>query len=559
MTSDARTLTRLHRQLTRLPAPARVEAILASPSPARSVRALSAQEFFLTLREAGLERAHPLLGYASRHQVDFLVDVEAWREGAFDGSSMAGLIESLELAGEEVIAHWLTEADEATVVLALSRLLRVYKADPSMDEDTLPDGRELSSLDGVYFMEPAEPCTPHAFLALWRGLQRVRLVSRDVYEALLEQVIWVIPAEQEENAWEQRASRLAEKGFPDLDEALEVWAAGPEDLAALQRRVIPLLEAGTADESVGHEPDAAWLPELAAPVSEVPALREALSGLDVETAERFFHDLVRLGNRFLIAGLEPLSELASHRHGLQQAAAHVHLGLQCLSGQGSLAGARASAQRLATLCRDVPVFDLAKAGTAAVNQRAARARKLADGWLSRVSHARERLDDSHADTLEGLLAPRPAYGAGEGARPFRTVADLASADRDLDALEALGRFLEEHLALRPGKDLPELASPIPAHPDPEHVPWHAVALTALARMALGDSPRPKPFHAAEVARAVGALTRVLAESAGPSPVLARVGLDGARRWLEEVHRQQLATRDAARAPDPRYVSTLLCR
>jgi hypothetical protein len=522
------------------------------------VRALSPQDLFLTLREAGQERAGPLLAHASRHQLDFLADLEAWASGSFDAPSLARWLERLESASDQAIAHWITEADETTVVLGLSRLIRVYKADPSVDEDTLPAGRQLASLDGIYFLEPAEPCTEEAFLALWRGLQRVRSIERATYEALLEQVIWVIPAEQEEAAYEARASRLAEKGFPPLEEALDVWSPEAAALETVRREAArhlpgpnqPGRAAPSSSPASGRA--AAALP-VRVGIDAFDRVSLALGELDEERRERWLHDLLRLGNRFAVANLEPLAELETHRRGLRQALSHVQLGLELI------AGSDASVDRLAALAARIPVFDMARAGTAAVTQRADRARRLAAGWLAEVPFARARLDESHRAALEPLTAARPAYGLAEPPRPFRRGAELDEVDEILDTLDGLGAFLTETLKAGGSGDVPELAGPLAGHPDPEQVPWHAVALTTLARAAAGAPARPTPFPAEALVDGLQALRGLFDDASRLERVAHELRLGAALAWLMGVHAEELAPLNLDEPPEPRFVPALLVR
>jgi hypothetical protein len=556
---DARALAATRRELLRQSARERVEAIRASNRPRRLVRALSPQDLFLTLREAGMELGGALLAHASRHQLDFLADLEAWTSGEFDASSLAAWIERLESASEQAVAHWITEADETTVVLGLSRLIRVYKADPSVDEDTLPAGRQLASLDGIYYLEPTEACTEDAFLALWRGLQRVRAVSAAPYEALLEQVIWAIPAEQEEAAYEARASRLAERGFPPLEEALEVWSPDVEALESARREAARHLP---APEDPPRLPSAAATPAQGRTAAALPIrvgidafhrVSLALGELDDDRRESWLHELVRLGNRFAVASLEPLAVLETHRRGLRQALSHVQLGLELA------AGTDAPAERLALLAARMSVLDLARAGTAAVNRRAERARRLAAGWIAEVPFARARLDEAHRAALDGLTAARPTYGMDDPPRPFRRAAELEEADEVLDTLDGLGAFLTETLEAPGGGAMPELAGPLAAHPDPEQLPWHAVALTTLARAASGGPARPEPFPREALADALAALRGLFEDASRLAHVAAELRLGPALAWLMSVHAEELAPLKPDDPPDPRFVPALLVR
>ncbi len=215
-------------RLLALPPRERIAAIEASRDAGALVRSLPAQDLFLTLATVGVDDALVLLEHASVSQLDFVLDLGAWNRDAFDAARFARWISAVAAAGPDRVARWLAEGDEATVVLALSRVYQVFKLDESSDPAYWPPDRPLPTLDGTYFLELRDDVPEEAGAALWQGLTRLRSTHSQGYESLLEQVMWAVPAEREEDAYERRASRLAERGFPPFDEAIEAWAAGPE-------------------------------------------------------------------------------------------------------------------------------------------------------------------------------------------------------------------------------------------------------------------------------------------------------------------------------------------
>lgn len=543
-------LRELQRKLAELPPGRRIEAILESPNPAESVRSLTAQDFFLTVAEAGLDAALPLIPYASRTQVEFLFDIDSWDRDRLDPQRAGQWLAALHKAGADQVARWLREGDEATVVLVLSRLLRVFKLDESTDPDFWPPDRPVPTLDGIYFIEPANGTSDEAAAALWDGLTRMRAVAPREYEGLLEQVLWVVPPEQEEEAFQRRSSRLAEFGFPPFDEAFEVWAAVPEADPVQRARMADSL-AGLPRPVLASDKEPSFLP-VCLREPQALAVVEAVRGLPLEKRERIGHDLVRLGNRFALAGLGPLGDPETHHRGLRQALLHLNLGLTVLCGEDLHGrGLRALAQ--------LPLADIVRAGTGAVLERAGRAHLIEKGWLSRVYLARPRLDSEIKNVLEGLLLPRPQFHLELAERPFATLEDLAQADRALEAAESFGIFLEEVLRME-AADLPEF-DPLPAErEDNLDLEWSTVALTSIARLALGDSSRPVPLSPPETRRAlslllpgepprqVGQLFRELTDS---------VGLTGAAWLLTRRLEDEAGGLYPDEEPDPRFLRSLL--
>lgn len=529
----------------------RVQEILAAPHPAELVRSLPAQEFYLTVVEGGLDETLPLLPLAATRQLEFIFDVDSWSQDRFDPARAAHWIATLHQADPDALARWLREADENLVVLTLLRLLRVFKADESTDQAFWPPDRPVPTLDGLYYLEAREGTPEEAFAALWEGLTILRSQDRRAYEALLEQTLWATPPELEEESHQQRISRLAEKGFPEFDEAMDVWSAGPEANPAVRGR----LAAGVAalPSPPPAEPDVA-LPALLTARPETVLARSALE-IPSEQRERLLSDLVRLGNRYAVAGLAALGDPATHHEALATALSHVNLGLAELTGaRVEELGPRALAH--------LSVFELNRAGVGAVMQRVGHARRLVErGWLARVSQARRRLDSTLEDVLSGLLAPRPRFTSGGENRPFREPADLAAVDDALAIVDALGEFLEEEL--HAGRDeLPELSTPLARRESTRDLEWSVVALTTVARAALGEPARPAPLDADAARRALDILmTRDPPRSASArfAELTSSLRLGPATKFLAELLERGAGELAPGQAPDPRFVRALLFR
>lgn len=556
MTRDATTHLELRRRLLSLPAPQRVDALLAQTDTERAVRALSAQELYLTVLEAGLDQAAPLLPLASAPQLEFFLDVGVWSGDALDRERLCAWLALLYETDRDLPLRLLREADERFLVLALSELLHVYKNDESADPSVWPPDRPLTTVDDTYFIEPREGVSPEAFEALHHGLRDLRGRSSFQYEALLEQVLWRIPAESLDAAYGARASRLAEKGFPELSESLEVWSPGPDPLREVRARWRVALS--TAPDPPPGD-GSAW-PIAPASAQITPILAAAAATLAPQQQEALAHGLVRQANRFAVASLASLGDPATHRIGLETALAHANLGLESLLAQhhddashspdATPDGAALARRALA----EIPPAELIRIGTGAVAARAYRARRLDSGWLRRIPSARARLQQTPLQTLEGVLAPRPWFPLERTPRPFRFLADLVAIDRELAALEEFGVWLEQRLQLAAGHDLAEL-DPLPAgRIDGSDLHWSEVLLTAALNAALGLDPRPRPLSSAACRSALAIvdpewLRRWCAEQSLPA----------CARWLVEPLRELAAAFTSSETPDPRFARAVLLR
>lgn len=516
----ARALQEQIRGIRSLPPEDRALAILASEAPAPLVRALPAQDLYLTLAASDNEDALALLPFTTRAQVDFVLDIDAWDHDQLDLDRAGRWLDLLHQADPALVVRFLRESEEETVVLTLAKMLFVTKLDESISIDRWPpEDRPAATLDGLYFLEPQDDVPDAAFAALWEGLARFREENRMAYDALLERVLWILPAEQEEGAYERRVSRLAESGFPPQDEALEVWAPGHLAEATWRAKIaerlhaLPLprpsslhdaaidemtIDAGDEhDESESAVVPVAALP-LAASAHDLALIGAGAAYLDDAKRAAIAHALVRLGNRFAVTSRGHLGDPKTHRDGLVTALCHVRLGLDELGVRDAREAARAMAQ--------LPVADLCRVGTGAIIERAARARAVTHaGWLAKVPHGRARLEDVLDTALDGLLGERPRFTWDDEERPFRSREDLEVIDDVLGVIDGLGHFVTVTLGVTGPGDVPEL-DPLPdRRREASECLWSEIAATALAQASLGRPLRPQPIGKEDARRALAHL------------------------------------------------------
>lgn len=536
------------RRLLALPPDQRLSALLNQPRPAESVRVLPAQDIFLMVLEGGLEQALPLLPLTTREQAVFFFDVDAWKSSCFSPERAGYWIRVFHEASPDLLVRWLNEAEEELVVLTLHRLLQIYKLDESTDQAFWPPERPLSTIDGIYYLEAREGIPEEVFSALFEALTRLRSFDRTAFEGLLEQVLWSVPGELEEEALERRNLRLAERGFPELDEALAVWSPGvhPDQ---------PLAEALRGRLGPTPPPPPATATNLPALLEKpgTEALARAARGLDDPARERLVAHLVRLANRYAVSSLHHLGDPDTHRLALETALCHVNLGLQEITGaQLSDLGPAALSQ--------LSVFELNEAGMAAIMQRVFRARRLAEtGWLSRQRLAWKRLDQPLEDMTSGLLAPRPLFQQEGVTRSFTRPDDLTVADSVLATLEAFGFFIETVLSSG-GRELPELDVLPLERESPQDMEWSAVILTALARAALEQEPRPKPLDPVEANNALALLLTAEPPRTASDrffQLTDRLGLNPAAAFLAHRLTHDVGDLSPTVVPDPRLVRALL--
>jgi hypothetical protein len=523
-------LDQVRQQLGHASGRRRLDLIFDARDPGALVRALPADELYFTIREIGLADAVELVQLASAEQFKVILDLDAWRQGRFEPRRALPWLRAARagaLDDPRVAARWARKAralDPELALLIFRDALVVH--DLKVDEDPEVDSDlTLRSPEGQYLVEFLVEGTE--YLAV-RGLLD-DLYAEEPFKAarLLASLGWELPSELEETALRWRTSRLADLGYPSLEEALSWYARPP-----VRRAEAP----GTPSRPPGF---------FLAPLAEGSRLARAAAGLDAEERQALELQLLGAGNAVLVAdGIDP-TDLDQVRAAVAGARAMVELGLARVAGDDLARGTEALAS--------TPLKRLFQEGFGRVLELCWRAERLLKGGGA-GTRATPLLDAPLGEALSALSSRRPRYwpglevpradwgtaaaGAGEGRR-FLSEADLARTTEALDLAEGLAALaLELGLAARLATGrAPRLST---------------LYLTALANERLGRPFLPEPIPAAELPRAASLLAQVEdARLPGGGPAGALL-LELARRRAEEL----AATVDLA-AADPALMEAVL--
>ncbi|WP_428262902.1 DUF6178 family protein [Haliangium sp.] len=551
-------LTRLRALLAGPRGRQRLDALLAADDPAAEVAALPATELYQIVADVGLADAVELIALATPEQLRGCLDIDAWDRDRVQIEAVAPWLAALLEAGYEKFAEVWEKLDPELSALTLQRLTRIYDLslgeEPPEPEGDREDERAIAQTPDSYFAvelpeDPNLAALVHRVLEdLYRADPSGVLARHSLMAARSEP-----PAELEEMSWRWRAGRMADLGYADFYDALEVFRPIDPDQVSIDEgsaeRFDPVDQDSDADEraaGIGHMP---------VPVAEgvvgTSFLARALDLIDdpdelhrVETA------LVVLVNKVLaVARVSPGdSELTAA--GARHAAATCALGLESLS-KGDLV-------RASEALRTVSLTRLHRLG----HTLTVRLARMAQALAPRAVGASER-DQA---LLQALLGRRPWYpaaldgdgGGGEELRPFESMADVRAVAEALTRL-ALRVAVVDGL----GVDLAALAE------RPEPRPGLDDYLrTALVRAALGQAPAATPLTPAEVAElrrrgfADGALRPAAkaAAQAGLLTVVERVEAGAGRRLVPGLVAEVLADIEERlgglpidATPDPRFL------
>jgi len=532
-------LARLRAQLAGPRGYRRIDALLSAEDATAAVAALSPNEVFELVHEVGFEDAQDLIALATPEQIQGCFDLDAWNKDHLELAPLKPWLVALAEAGFEKLGQVWGRLDVELRALIMKRAVEIY--DVSLEEAPPEDSEEpIYSTPDRYFL-----------LELKGDEDTQRLVQRvveDLYRADAELARHTIMAarsetmaELEEMSYRWRSGRLADLGYVDFYEALDLFRPLTADQVQIGE--------GSADRSV-EEPS--HLPVVVA--EEVVGrsfLARALAGIDdAAEAERLEHAVMVLVNRVLAAGRAKPGQAEVLRRGALYATATLSLGLEVV--------ARGDLERSRDALRTVALSRLFRVGYTVGAQLAKLAAALAPRSGTAGQPAR--------DLVAALCSPRPLFArvADEppvvGMRPLESQADLRRAGEILAGLTI-------RIALVEGLGVDVIAMQQAPEPRPElddHI------RTALARAVAGGELRGEALSQAELqalraafengklresARKAGhdAIRKRLgaAQLSASGPVLSRL-VDA---WLDDLDRILGAVKDAE--IDPRFVEGLI--
>ena len=461
----------------------RLDLILDAPNPGALVRALPADELYFTIREIGLADSVELVQLASAEQFRIFIDLDAWRQGSFEPrralpwlrAARSGAQQDSKLAAR--LARKMRALDAELVDLLLRDAIRVHDLRANDDPDVEAD-RTMRTPDNAYLVEFVVDGTE--YVAIRGLLDDIEAEDPFKLSRVLAAITWELPSELEETALRWRQGRLADLGYPSLEEALS-WYARPPARAA---------------EPPGQPGRAPGF--FLAPLAERSLLARAAASLDAGERDSLDLQLITAGNAVLVAdGIDPV-DLDQVRGAVTGARAMVELGLERLSAGDE--------PRAAVLLSSTPVKRLFQEGFGRVLELSWRAERLFKGGAA-GSRTSPLLDAPLGELLTALAARRPRYQPGVELpradwgtpaaaslepRRFLSSLDLARAAAALELCEGLAALARE-LDLAPSQS------------DGETPRLSALYLTALANQRLGRAFRAEPLPVRELPAALAAL------------------------------------------------------
>ncbi len=533
-------LDRLRAQLAGPRGYRRIDALLSSDDAAGAIAALSPGEIFELVHEVGFEDAADLIHLATPVQIQGCLDLEGWNKDEIDIAPMAPWLSGLMDAGFEKLGEVWAQLDTELRALILQRQVKVY--DVNLGEEPAEDNENqiIATVDRFFMLELlGDDDSQRLVMRLIDDLYRADgdLARHTIMSARSEP-----PAELEENSYRWRAGRLADLGYVDFYDALDLFR--PLDPSQVQ------IGEGSHDHILGED---TRLPvAIAEQVMGRSFLARALAAVhDPGEAERIEAGLMVLVNKVLSAGRARPGNAEVVQRGALYATATLSLGLETL--------ARGDVERAAQALGSVAIERMFRVGYTVTQKLARLAQALAPRSVTASSPIKE--------LVSALCSPRPLFaGAADtppipGVRPFESAADLRRAGELLTSLTVRIALVESL-----GIDV------IAAGQTPEPRPTlDDFVRTALARAVVGGELRAEALSQAELTTLrdrgmVGGVLTPAARDAGLAAIRGRLGAAQltasgpivarlAEGWLADLEAVLGAVQDAE--IDPRFVEGVL--
>lgn len=392
----------------------RIDALLAEDDAPAVVAALAPSEIYELVHEVGFEDAGELIALATPEQLQGCFDFESWDKDEFLPAAFLPWLAVLLDAGFEKVGEVWSGLDAEARMLFLQRHVRVYDVTLGEGPDEDNEAPMMTTSDGFFLLELfGDSETQRMVMSLVEDLYRAdaNLARHTIQGARSEPA-----AELEESSYRWRAGRLADLGYVDFHDALELFR--PLELEQLK------LDEREASSPQDASPAAAPL-AVAKEVLDRPFLARALAEID-DAAElaRIEGAILYLVNRVLAAARAKPGQQEVVQRAAQYASATISLGLE--------AAARGDASRAAAILRSTAMPRLFRVGYTLGLRLAKLALALAPRAATAESPAR--------DVLGALASPRPLWSRAAdqppapGVRPFDSLADIKRSTEVLSAL-----------------------------------------------------------------------------------------------------------------------------
>jgi hypothetical protein len=405
---DALPLEKRLEVFSQLSPEARQELVRVVPHADEIIRRVSEEEMFFTIKRLGEENALALISLMTGRQLQYALDLDLWKNEMFDYDAATRWLNIMARIGEEKILHFMQVSDPELAVTVMKGLIGVVIRDPEIDILEQKDSLPSFTLDDIFFVHFNVPGSEDMVISL---LEALFSWNTEYYFTLMEELARGIPLENEEAARKARLARLADRGFPEFDEALEIYRY-------LRRGGLSNWESQPSSIDTFHDETGGSLLEYPLKVIETDSLfKRCLDEVaDAYERDRISQELAHMANKVIVADAKDPGSKEDIHSSLRKVSGYINIALEesCGADQGT-------ALRLVQANHMEMLF---RRGFSIIMDVRKQAQKLVRNYAGGV----ENLGHPLAGLVHGLMQKRPLYAANvlgqEKAREFESMDDI---------------------------------------------------------------------------------------------------------------------------------------
>jgi len=224
-------------RIREMPSRKRLDLLTEDPEGKQLTRAFVPQEFYLLVKEIGETDAVPLLANCSAEQLAFCLDLELWEKWDFRFDQACTWLGYMLSTGEDHFWALLRGLDWELLQLILLEGIEVGGGVGELSTDAERLGDWDHSIDNLYFITFRD--NKHARL-LGSLIDVLYRHNHALYMTLMDGCRSSVKNELEELCYQFKSGRLADLGFPDYDQAIEIYLPIPPEAYALSDGKSPI-------------------------------------------------------------------------------------------------------------------------------------------------------------------------------------------------------------------------------------------------------------------------------------------------------------------------------
>jgi hypothetical protein len=407
----------------------RLRALFFSHNPKELVQKLPELEIFLTVKEVGRSDAIDLVSLTTPEQFQYLLDLDLWKKDRLDPDKVVRWLEILLESGEERVVEFIRSSDLEFLCLLFITFLHITKFEG--DPTELMDRNLPFTLDREYFITFRKAEIRPVFQPFLEILYRY---DTDTYRRLMESLLSELESDIEETSYRFRNARLADYGFPDMEQALEIYRfVNPGTLPVEETPQVTVHDISEKTQPTFYLTAQGDGPFFSAVFSKVT---------DPLVRDRLREELAGLCNKAMVAESIDLLDIGDMEWVVKKVFHYLNLGLQGLSGEEEGKAVR--------ILRTASLQKVFQAGMGATLLLRKKAETLLKGpWFEGDRKNLRFLDSIDKGTMEGVLKRKPGIYRNGVVDDFKNLQDLKEVEDVLDRIDVVVTTLREKLNMTP--------------------------------------------------------------------------------------------------------------